>query len=127
MATLLIVDDDPTILSLCRQILRLGGHTVVEASGGDAALRLPQLAANSIDLALLDVVMPGMNGIELAGRLRAAYPNVPIVLMSGYGPKDIAGILGPQNYPVIWKPFKTDSFLRMIENALSAPRNIPPE
>jgi CheY-like chemotaxis protein len=63
-------------------------------------------------------MMPGMNGIELASRLRAAHPKLPIVLMTGYSIVEIQGIIGEHHYRIIWKPFKTDSLLRMIDNAL---------
>ncbi len=73
---------------------------------------------HSIDLALLDVMMPGLNGIEVATRLRAARPKLAIVLMSGYSVREIDRIVGEHPYGIIWKPFKTDSLLQMIENAL---------
>lgn len=118
METILVVDDEPTVLSLCSRILQLGGYSVQAASNGVDALKL--LAANDIDLALLDVMMPGMNGVELARRIHTANPAVAIVLMSGYGPQEIGRVVGDiQPYRVIWKPFKTDSLLRMIENVLA--------
>ena len=118
MSTILVVDDEPTVLSLCKRMLQVGGYEVLQASGGEAALRLAADAQNSIDLALLDVIMPVMNGIELAARLRAATPELPIVLMSGYSLREIDRIVGKHPYRIIWKPFKTESLLRMIENAL---------
>jgi two-component system cell cycle sensor histidine kinase/response regulator CckA len=117
MGTILVVDDEPMVLTLCQRILQMGGYSVLPAGSGEAALRLSG-PARSIDLALLDVMMPVMNGIELATRLRAAQPELPIVLMSGFGPKEIARVVGEHPYRIIWKPFKTDSLLRMIENAL---------
>ncbi len=64
--------------------------------------------------------MPTMNGIELANRIRLARPDVRILLMSGYGPTEVARVLGSQRYRIMWKPFKTESLLRMIENVLAA-------
>src|SRR5215469_5239733 len=73
----------------------------------------------TIDLALIDVMMPGMNGIELGNRIRNDRPTTKIVLMSGFGPRDIARVAGGKNpYRIIWKPFKAESLLRMVENAL---------
>ena len=119
METILVVDDEPSVLNLCRRILQLGGYSVQAASNGMDALRL--LSTNPIDLALLDVMMPGMNGVELARRIHTAKPGVAIVLMSGYGPQEIGRVVGDiQPYRVIWKPFKTDSLLRMIENVLAS-------
>ena len=120
METILVVDDEPTVLSLCARILKLGGYNVLSAGGGEAALIALQKSAMPVDLALLDVMMPGMNGIELAKRILEAHPETQVVLMSGFGPKEIGRIAGGESpYRIIWKPFKTESLLRMIENALA--------
>jgi CheY-like chemotaxis protein len=99
-------------------MLQVHGYGVVLASGGEEALRLSCDSRHSIDLALLDIMMPGLNGIELAARLRAAHPVLPVVLMSGYSLIEIKRLVGEHPYRVIWKPFKTDSLVRMIDNAL---------
>ncbi len=117
--TILVVDDEPTVLNLCRRILERGGYTVLAATSGAEALRILSNSAQNIDLALLDVVMPGLNGAELAQRIQAAREGVPIVLMSGFGPREIARVVGDiKAYRIIWKPFKTESLIRMIENSL---------
>jgi len=119
MEKILLVDDEPTIRNLCQRILELGGYAVMAAGGGEEALRLAQKDPASIDLALLDVVMPVMNGRQLAERLRNLNPNINIVLMTGYTLNEIREIVGENNpYRIIWKPFKTESLLRMVENAL---------
>ena len=118
MQTILVVDDDPTVLHLCQNILKIGGYNILSAGGGSDALKLVGAQGSSIDLALLDVVMPIMNGIELARAIQKDYPQVKVVLMSGYGPKEIGRLVSDNPYPIIWKPFKTESLLRMIENAL---------
>ncbi len=120
METILLVDDEPGVLRLCYQILNLDGYRVLQATSGEEALRLLQKNSEGLDLALLDVIMPGMNGIELAKRIQAIYPNTPIILMTGYGPHEIARVVGDNNpYRIIWKPFKADSLRRMIENVIS--------
>jgi two-component system cell cycle sensor histidine kinase/response regulator CckA len=121
MSTILVVDDEPAVLNLCRTILRRGGHQTLTASSGAEALRLFQDNADGIDSVLVDVMMPGMNGLELANRIRSASPTVTILLMSGYSPREILPLITSHSYRVIWKPFKTDSLLQMIENA--APSN----
>jgi two-component system NtrC family response regulator len=120
MGTILVVDDEPIVLKLCQAILQRGGYSVLSGSGGDEGLRLLRTNGfGTIELALLDVMMPGMNGIELADRIRAANPDVPIVLMSGFGPKEVARVVGDKNpYRIIWKPFKSESLLQMVENAI---------
>jgi DNA-binding NtrC family response regulator len=120
-STILVVDDEPTILNLCQQILQMGGYDVLQASGGQEALRLFQESKVTIRLVLLDVVMPGMNGLELAKQLQRTSPDTRVVLMSGYGPAEIIKLGGQNPYQIIWKPFKAESLLRMIENVLDAP------
>lgn len=117
MAKLLVVDDDPMMLRLCTNILMRGQHDVRQAGNGEAALQL--LHSSPADLALLDVIMPGMNGIALAARIQQTYPNTKILLMTGYGPREVAQVAGKENpYRIIWKPFKTESLLQMVENVL---------
>jgi two-component system, cell cycle sensor histidine kinase and response regulator CckA len=119
METILLVDDEPVVLKLCGQILKLGGYTVREATGGEEALRLVD-EDGTIKLALLDVMMPVMNGIELAKRIQGLYPDIRIVLMTGFGPREIAQVAGNNNpYRIIWKPFKAESLLREIANVLN--------
>jgi CheY-like chemotaxis protein len=118
MSKILVVDDEPTVLNLCQRMLQAGGYEVVTAPSGEAALRLARDPQHSIDLALLDVMMPFMNGIELAAKLQTAHPGLPIVLMTGFTIREIERIVADQPYRIMWKPFKTDSLLRMIENSL---------
>jgi CheY-like chemotaxis protein len=119
MATILVVDDEPIVLALCQRILTLGGYIVLPMSSPEEALKFFRTRQSpTIDLALLDVMMPGMNGIELANQIRSGNPTLKIVLMSGFGPREIARVVGDNPYGMIWKPFKTESLLRMIENVL---------
>ena len=119
METILVVDDEPTVLTLCQRILQLGGYNVVPAPNGQEALRKLQNSPTPVDLALIDIMMPGMNGTQLAVRIKAEHPNLPIVLMTGFSLAEVQQVIGENNpYRIIWKPFKTESLLRMIENAL---------
>lgn len=117
--TILVVDDESTILNLCRVILTRGGYRVLEASNGVDALRLAQSNNAPISLALLDVMMPGMNGFEVAKQLLFMKPAPAILLMSGYSVNEVRNIAGGENpYRVVWKPFKADSLLRMVQTVL---------
>ncbi len=101
-------------------MLEVGGYQVLTAGGAYEALELLESTAQPIDLALLDVVMPRMNGLELANRLQQAKPGIRVLLMSGFGPTEVARVAGrDQPYRIMWKPFKTESLLRMIENVLA--------
>jgi CheY-like chemotaxis protein len=82
--TILLVEDEPALRSLLSSSLRRRGYTVYEASAGNEALRLFAARAAGIHLVVMDVVMPGLNGGELAKRLRAIKPDLSILFMSGY-------------------------------------------
>jgi CheY-like chemotaxis protein len=78
----LCVDDDPDTLKVRKLLLESRGYSVLTATSGEEALNLISPAA-SIDLVLLDYVMPGMNGDELAETVRHKFPALPVVAVSG--------------------------------------------
>lgn len=119
METILLVDDEPAVLKFCQHILKLDGYRVLHATSGEEALQLLRQNKAAVNLALLDVLMPGMNGVELASRIGAISPDIPIVLMTGCDPKEIADLLGDKSHRIIWKPFQPDSLRQMIENVLN--------
>ena len=119
MATILVVDDERIILNLCTSILKIKGYTVLTAASGEEALRVLEQSEAAIDLALLDIMMPGLNGIQLAVQIRSAHPATPVILMTGFSLREIQEVIGEANsYRIFWKPFKAESLLQMIENAL---------
>src|SRR5215469_2436540 len=81
--TVLVVEDQPQVREMTCSILRQFGYQILEASCGEEALCLAETHAGPVDLLLTDVIMPGMNGLELAARLKRLRPS-PIVFMSGY-------------------------------------------
>ncbi len=120
--TILVVDDEPQMINLCKSILGMGGYDILPAGNGEEALRLLRDGTTGVQLALIDIMLPGMNGVELARRVQALRPGIKVVLMSGYGPAEVTKLAGESsNFQVIWKPFRADSLLRMIENVLKAP------
>jgi DNA-binding response OmpR family regulator len=80
----LCVDDSPEMLLICRTILEADGLDVSTARDGQAALQI--LEHNSIDAAVIDNRMPGMNGIQLAGEIKRFRKNLPILMFSDSGP-----------------------------------------
>jgi len=82
--TILVVEDQADVRSFACRSLQNFGYRVLEASGADDALRIAARDGDSIDLLLTDVVMPGMNGVELSRKLRAQYPRMKVVYASGY-------------------------------------------
>lgn len=82
--TVLVVDDDPGIVRLVQGILTPLGYKVLDAVSGQDALQLAEEAGDDIDLLLTDVVMPEMQGVELADIFCEKYPAAKILYMSGY-------------------------------------------
>ena len=101
-ATVLLVDDDPAVREVTADTLRGLGYTVIEADSGGAALNLFD-ANPRIDLVLLDFAMPGMNGAEVARRLRARRPDVSILFASGYA--DTGALTDADRDELILKPY----------------------
>jgi PAS domain S-box-containing protein len=119
--TILLVEDEPGLLSVAQQMLEDCGYQVLTASGPHEALRIAGQPATKIDLLITDVVMPGMNGYELMKRLTAASPQLKSVFMSGYSSDVIArhGIL-ETGVHFIEKPFSLEALANMARKALKA-------
>ena len=82
--TILVVEDEATVRELARELLQLSGYTVLEAKHGQEALRICRNYDGPIHLMLTDVVMPRMNGHELAETLAPLRPGMKVLYMSGY-------------------------------------------
>jgi CheY-like chemotaxis protein len=117
---ILIVDDDAAIRGLVARVLRAAGHDVVVATDGRAALRTALGDSMRFELLLTDVEMPGMTGIELAARLRAARPSLPVVLMSGEE-SIVEAARGRADLvrAAIHKPFSALELLEAVERCLA--------
>ena len=83
METILVVDDEALVRSLARDILLGAGYHVLEAEDGEQALRVAEEHPGAIHVLLTDVVMPGINGKELAARVAALRPDTRMIFMSG--------------------------------------------
>ncbi len=114
---ILVVDDDPKVLSLMRRGLSYAGYAVDQASDGEDALTMAR--DSPPDLAVLDVMLPGLDGVEVCRRLRAGDANLPILMLTAKGrvPDRIAGLdAGADDYLV--KPFAFDELLARIRALL---------
>jgi len=89
--TILLVEDEADVLALVRDILDASGYTVLPAANGAEALKVMGQHKGRIHLAVSDVIMPGMNGPELAQQLVSRIPDIKILFMSGYADHAIAG------------------------------------
>ena len=119
METILVADDAPDVLSLAHDILKARGYTVLTANDGAEAQRLAEGYAGPIHGLLADVVMPGLNGPELAERLSGTRSETKVVFMSGYTTDvmDQYGILHSRA-PFLGKPFTPDLLVRKVREAL---------
>jgi len=117
-ASVLLVDDDEAVRAMTASMLETLGHRVVEAESGEAALRL--LPGMRPDLFLFDFAMPGMNGAELARRVRELGQNAPIVFATGFAETDaLAGAVGP-DAAILRKPYSMSALARAIAEALDS-------
>ena len=118
-ASLLVVDDDQAVRATTAMLLRRSGYHVTEADGGNAALKV--LAHDgSIALLVSDVVMPGMNGPQLAREAVALRPDLPVMFVSGYSDQqDGTGI--PLGH-LLRKPFRPAELVNLIETILAESR-----
>jgi two-component system cell cycle sensor histidine kinase/response regulator CckA len=82
--TILLVEDEDAVRSFAARALRMRGYTVLEASGGEAALDIVRSRASTIDLLVTDVVMPNMDGPTLVRAARGLRPDMRVIFMSGY-------------------------------------------
>ncbi len=117
--TILVVDDEPSVLALVRTMLWRAGYTVLEASGPEEALKLAS-AESPIDLLVTDVLMPEMNGYELAEKVRELRPDIKILYMSGYRDKVLFESTGRTlaEAPLLRKPFTQHSLVAKIAEML---------
>jgi CheY-like chemotaxis protein len=118
----LVVDDDPVVRTLAVRILSEGGFDVCEAPDGAAALQLLERSAEPVHLVLSDIVMPRLNGVQLLEQLSVSYPDLPVILMSGYQPADLdaQGIAAP--CAILRKPFAAEVLLAEVRRCLPALR-----
>jgi signal transduction histidine kinase len=117
--TILLVEDELAVRELARDVLSAHGYTVLEAQNGREALRISERHSGPIHLMLTDVVMPEMSGQELASRLAALRPTMPVVYMSGYTDAAVVhhGVLDPGTI-FLQKPFTPDALARKIRQVL---------
>jgi nitrogen regulation protein NR(I) len=117
MSRILVVDDEPNVLKAFADILATQGHEVVAAQDAQAAF--DRLKTEQIDVVVMDVCMPGTDGLEALGRLRQRLPKLPVIIMTGHGTMGTAVEAtkrGAFDYQL--KPFEPSEMLATIERAL---------
>lgn len=120
VSNVLVVEDEPRVRQLVAKVLRRRGFVVLEAEDAEAAIRLFGDQAADISLLLTDVVMPGMNGRDLADSLSAVHPDLKVIFMSGFGEAELSdrGVAGV-GAEYITKPFTPEVLSMMVEGVLA--------
>jgi CheY-like chemotaxis protein len=118
--TLLLVEDDETVRQFSRRILESLGYFVLEAANGLQALEVLKTHGRSVRMVITDVVMPGMGGIALSERIRAASPSLPILFVSGYSETSVAhNGIGFHGGNFLQKPFNPHDLAKKIHEILN--------
>ncbi|GAB4360030.1 MAG: hypothetical protein OHK0021_04200 [Bryobacter sp.] len=121
LETILVVEDEGGIRALVRKILRRQGYQVLEAANGLEAISILQQHGNGIDLLLTDVMMPGMNGVELSYQAVAIRPDIRVLFVSGYADESVleSGKF-PEGTSFLQKPFTLGGLLGKVREVLDA-------
>ncbi len=123
--TVLVAEDEEGARSLIRTVLEREGYMVLVAEDGAGALELAQDLSQPVDLLLTDIVMPGMSGLELAEKIRAQRPGLPILFMSGYVDTHLAGSDGGSPaLNLLAKPFRPAELRRRVREILEPESHI---
>ncbi len=115
-ARILIVEDNDLVGTFANEMLVDLGYRTAWAMNAAEALRLLADDGARFDLVFSDIIMPGMNGIELAEEVRRSHPDLPLVLTSGYS--DVLAKEGNHGFPLIQKPYSVEALSRVIQAAL---------
>ena len=118
--TILLVEDEESLRTMASRILVRNGYQVCAADNGAEAVRVAADPAWPVDLLVTDMVMPGMLGVEVMGRIRATRPQLPVLFISGYAQQvlDFHGIAA-QDHDILQKPFAEKALLNRVRQALS--------
>ena len=117
----LLVDDEPAILSLMQLVLSREGYSALYASGGDSALHVADGYDGEIDVLVADIVMPGMTGFELAAELQVERPATRVLFLSGHldDRQEVLEGLAHTQHPFLLKPFTAKELAEKV-------RAVPP-
>ncbi len=114
--SVLVIDDDPDVRGFIVEALEEQGYHVREASDGHAGLA--EVRRRKPDLVVLDFIMPGLSGADVAGQVRAEAPDLPILFVSGYSETDAVKRTAP-DAPILTKPFRAEALQKAVRGALA--------
>ncbi len=124
--TVLVADHEEVALRFVELVLLRAGYQVLSAANADQALQLCAGGAETIDVALLDPIMPARDGSPLRGRLQEIYPNLPILFLSSHDETELkrqgAGDVSAGD--LLRKPFTSEQLLHRVRQILERPRTL---
>ncbi|MEN6373515.1 MAG: response regulator [Smithella sp.] len=121
METILLIDDEESIIDICEEFLETLGYNVFKADNGNNALQIFTENKDIIDLVILDMIMPGLSGDETFDKLKLIKPKVKVMLSSGYLTCDQAKKIMEKGCDAfIQKPFRLEEFTQKIREVLDS-------
>lgn len=121
METILLIDDEESIIDVCEEFLETLGYNILKADNGHDALQIFTENKNRIDLVILDMIMPGLSGNETFDGLKLINPQVKVILSSGYLTCDQAKKIMEKGCDAfIQKPFRLEDFTKKIREVLDS-------
>jgi two-component system cell cycle sensor histidine kinase/response regulator CckA len=120
--TIMLVEDEPDVRALMHDVLGELGYQVLVAGSSEEALRLAERDTDPVDLLITDVVMSGMNGIELAERFTMKRPATKVLYMTGYSHEAVAGLGALRGSALLQKPFRPNDLALRVREVLDAVR-----
>jgi DNA-binding response OmpR family regulator len=116
---ILVVDDDPGMLDTLMDVLSATGYETSVAASGNAALEMAQ--AGRFDLVLMDVQMPGLNGVQVLHALRVLDPTIVVIMMTAYtGDELVAESQRTTGFSVLSKPLDLDQVLPLVKSIVTS-------
>lgn len=122
MGTILVIEDEDMVIEVTQDMLERFGFRVLVAKNGNSAVRMAETFEGDIDVALLDIKMPDMEGPEIYPRLMKARPELKVILTSGYaleGPAQAVLDAGAQEF--IQKPFSISALSEKVKRVMETP------
>ena len=111
-----MVDDEPLIRKLLLRLLTTTGCEPIVAEDGESGLALFREDPSRVQVALVDMTMPGISGLEVAAQLQSERPDLPVILMSGYSELEITDLKQPVHF--LKKPFRSKNLFELLKQLL---------
>ena len=118
--TVLLVEDEVSVQTVIGRLLRKLGYTVLIAGDGFEGVSIYEEQGEEIDLVITDIVMPGMNGIEMAKELRERSPELKVLFISGYVGSETGQLKDPPPQPFLPKPFSVEELSETVREILDS-------